>query len=379
MADVNEGLGTSEAGESVNSEAGFEAAMAAKVGRSEELEGREPRMGTSIAEGLEVAGEPKRDEAGRFAAEAPEPEAVEPEEPTDEVEEPEGETPDELAALLAQHDNDPLKALAAVEERRKNAESLIGRQGNDLGEERRAREALEARLAALEQSTTQPMTAAPALSTEQIEEMVSTEGGFNAALWAVNNRPDLYEKVHRAWALEDPDAAADFRLDYKLHLQQQAFDARLAQVQAPDPYLVSQKTQAGINSTLSTLADEVGDEWKTIAPHMMTALESVPQRVLAMVNSEDGEERLDAARIVADKARLLAGSELRAAAKAQQAAAGTERKKAATVLGAGQRPAAPAAAEGQAPDRDAAIAAFKKELLGTETTSVNEGLTFAKS
>lgn len=374
MANVAEGLGTPAPGEEVNSEAGFEAALAAKTGRTEELEGREPTVSTSIAEGLV--------EAGTEAAAAEEVEEVEetPAEGEEQEEvEDEGDPSPDVQALLEKHDGDAEAALAEALERHKNAESLIGRQGNDLGKLREEIAELRGEVKAQRELAPAAQQQAQPMSSEDLEEMVAEHGGQAVALWAVNNRPDLYDRVHRIWRVDEPDDAADFRLEYKLHQQRlelQAAQAAATGQQQPDEWVAAQKQQATINQTLAAVSTEAED-WDTIAPHMLAALEQVPQRVAAMIVSADPEERLDAVRIVADKARILSVG--KAAATTKQKEAATARKKSATVASGSLRPAGKPEGGSEEMTSEERQAAFKKALLETQTTSVSEGLTYAKS
>lgn len=373
MANVAEGLGTPAPGENVNSEAGFEAALAAKTGRTEELEGREPVLSTSIAEGLV--------EAGTEAAAAEEVEEVEetPAEGEEQEVEDEGEPSPDVAALLEKHEGDAEAALAEALERHKNAESLIGRQGNDLGKLREEIAELRGEVKAQRELAPTAQQQAQPMSSEDLEEMVAEHGGQAVALWAVNNRPDLYDRVHRIWRVDEPDDAADFRLEYKLHQQRlelQAAQAAAGTQQQPDEWVAAQKQQATINSTLAAVSTEAED-WDTIAPHMLAALEQVPQRVAAMIVSDDPEERLDAVRIVADKARILSVGKAAAATKQKETA--TARKKSATVASGSLRPVSEPGGGSEEMTSEERQKAFKKALLETQTTSVSEGLTYAKS
>ncbi len=353
MADVTEGLGTPDAGEEVNSDHGFEAAMAAKVGKTEEFEGREPTLSTSIAEGLIEAG------AGASAIEEPEVEEVE----EDDLEEQEEqEEPEEESAP------DPWQV------RYEEAQKVIGRQGNELGQERQARQALEQRFAAYEARS------APSsqLSGEQVQEvaddMIVEHGEVQAALSALNQDPSerLYKAVMRSWAMEDPIAAQDFNLEYR----EAKRGASQPQGPTTDPWVEGQKQAASITAAFSQVKEEAKD-WDTIESFMLPALEEVPQRVASMVGSRDPEERLDGVRIVADRARLLSNGST-ASVKAKQAEVSKAKKKSATVVSGSMRPVATPTATGANMTSEERQAEFKKQLMAQETTSVHEGLTYAK-
>lgn len=379
MPDVAEGLGTPEAGEHVNAPGGFEAAIAAKVGRTEELEGREPILSTSVADGLEEVGTPKRDEGGRFAAaeEPAEEETPAADEETEEEPEGDGLSP-EVQSLLEKHGGDAEAALAEAIQRHKNAEQVIGRQGNDLGQLKQEIAELRGEVRAQrELAPAQTQQAQPNISNDELEEMVAEHGGMNVALWAVNNRPDLYDRVHRIWRVDEPDEAADFRLEYKLHQQRLELQKAAAPAQPQqDEWVAAQKQQAAINGSLAAFASQTSD-WDTIAPHMTAALEQVPDVIAQMVASEDAQVRADGIAIVADKARIISVGASQAKTKQQETA--TAKKKSATVASGSLRPASPAGGSGEEMTSEERQAAFKKALLETQTTSVSEGLTYAKS
>jgi hypothetical protein len=370
MPDIASGLGTPQDGENVNTDAGFEAALARKTGNEEALAEREPRISTSILDGLTEGPEgPARDDAGRFAADEVDEAELEdtPEEPEEEE-----ETSEEEPAAEAEPD-DPWQI------RYEEAQKVIGRQGNELGQERQARQALEQRLAALEgRLSAQP--AAPMLTgdalIERADELIVERGEVQAAIHALNEDPSerLYKQVLRSWVAEDPVEAMRFDTDLRaLQREQQAGQAQPA---APtvDPWVEEQKSHAAMTRALATVQSESQD-WDTVAPHLEKALEQVPQRVAAMVASSDEAERLDGVRLVADRARLIAATSLGSKAKDQQKAAATERKKAAAGVTSGSlRPVSPADTTGN-DDREAAIKAFKKEFIETPSTSVQDGLT----
>ena len=141
--------------------------------------------------------------------------------------------------------------------------------------------------------------------------------------------------------------------------------------------------QTSVEGTLEALSKEVGPEiWAHIAPKMIEALETMPKNVGEMIASNDPEARLEGARLVADRAARMAGPMAAAPAAAattteEGVPASVARKlSGASVATGALRPAAVVPATEQT--KEEAIAAFKKELLETETTNVASGLTYAK-
>lgn len=386
MPDVQDGLSTAPPEENVNSDAGFEAAIARKAGTTEQLaEHGSAQTSTSVADGLEVgppapfAPAPAADTA-EDAGDTPTGDA--PEGGTAQVENP------ELAALIEKNGGDPVAALAELNERFTNAQSLIGRQGNDLGQLRNEMAELRGMIAEQRANAQAQPAANVEASADQIAEWVSDQGGASVALWAANQGDEaLVERVIKEWAKqaelegESTYDALSFRQDYKEYLREQRAAATAAPaVVQPDPWVQSKKQQEQFGGVLETLQKESPD-WEQFSPHLMAALEKLPAPVLAMISSPNVEESLEGARIAADKARIIAGTVT--AAEGMQAAAATlaatERKTAAQVATGSLRPAVTEQTPvNEAEESAKRVAAFKAALLSTETTSVREGLTFGK-
>lgn len=388
MANVAEGLSSAPPEENVNSEAGFEAALARKAGTTEALEGRETtNVGTTVADGLTVGtdDDPLAALRARYESEAGDtPNADEEETPEDEDtdEAQTSEVDPNITALLAKHGGDPVAALAELNDRFSNAQSVIGRQGNELGQVRQEIAELRGELRGVTSSITSP---AAQVTTDDISEMISTRGGANVAMWAIQNGDDaLVEATIREWAKQNEIEGEStfeplaFRQDWLAFKAAQNAPKPEATEAARDPYVERLEQQEQMSGALGVLQAQSPD-WETFAPHLMTALENSPKPVLEMVTSSDPQVQLEGMGLVADRARVIAASKAVAtnAATEEASRAATERKRAATVASGSLRPVAP---EGQTEEQSSEqrVAAFKAALLATETTSVRDGLTFGK-
>jgi hypothetical protein len=378
MANIAEGL-SQKPEEDVNSHAGFEAAMARK---GVEPEAGESSTDTSIASGLttvEPGGQARDEDTGRFAA-APAAEDKPADTSTPAGEEPVVEEDPEVKAFLAKYGDDPQKALKAAVE----LQSTLGRQGSELGTLREQIAELRGMVAA-----TQQPAAAPAIMTDdQIEEqssaLIQSRGWQDAATAAANHEHAtgdgrLYRSIFEQWNLEDPFSAQTHLADFRAWQREQS----RPQAAAADPWVEGMKAQTSVEGTLEALSKEVGPEiWAHIAPKMIEALETMPKNVGEMIASNDPEARLEGARLVADRAARMAGPMAAAPAAAattteEGVPASVARKlSGASVATGALRPAAAVPATEQS--KEEAIAAFKKELLETETTNVASGLTYAK-
>src|SRR5215471_20233616 len=144
--------------ESVNTNAGFEAAMARKG--IEREEGDTGGGDTNIASGLTYA----RDDQERFAPREEEPPPA-----------AEGEEPDPLADYIAsQHGGDAEAALAALYRENVNQASVIGRQGQELGDARAAREEIAELRGQLSAITSMAASPPASFSGEQADEYATS-------------------------------------------------------------------------------------------------------------------------------------------------------------------------------------------------------------
>lgn len=387
MANVMEGLTQAPPEENVNSEAGFEAALARKAGTTDALEGRETtNVGTTIADGLTVGtdDDPLAALRARYEEQAGDTPNADEEETPDEEDTEEAQTSDvdpNITALLAKHGGDPVAALAELNDRFTNAQSVIGRQGNELGQVRQEIAELRGELRGVTSSISSPATQ---VTTDDISEMISSRGGANVAMWAIQNGDDaLVEATIREWAKQNELEGEStfeplaFRQDWLAFKASQNAPKPTEDAPTRDPYAARLEQQEQMSGALGVLQAQSPD-WETFAPHLMTALENSPKAVLEMVTSQDPQVQLDGMSLVADRARVIAASKAVATTTATEEAsrAAAERKRAATVASGSLRPVEERQTEEQSSEQR--VAAFKAALLATETTSVRDGLTFGK-
>lgn len=385
MANVNEGLEQPAADEKVNSEAGFAAALA---GKGVEPDKDENTSDTSVALGLETI-EPGKERGpdGRFTAKT---ETPAPAQDTSNTAAQAITTDDPaLAAYLGKYGGDVEKALQAAVE----AQSLIGRRDEEREQLRERLAKMEGTVEALSRQPQAP--APPVLTDEQVEEraasLVSAKGGWVEAATVAANEAHasgdsrVYDSLVEQWALESPIQAARFDTDFQLWKREQAAPKTEA---APDPWVEEQKASTGINATMKAIMAEIGkDAFEAITTVgadgeslMIKALDSMPPQVGQMVADDDPQIRLAGAKIVADRAMLLAGTTTKTDVQevTDEGMPESVRRKlsGASVATAGLRPA-PAAPQGQVSKEDA-IKTFKEEIMAAETTSVASGLTYGK-
>lgn len=387
MANVMEGLTQAPPEENVNSEAGFEAALARKAGTTDALEGRETtNVGTTIADGLTVGtdDDPLAALRARYEEQAGDTPNADEEETPDEEDTEEAQTSDvdpNITALLAKHGGDPVAALAELNDRFTNAQSVIGRQGNELGQVRQEIAELRGELRGVTSSIS---SSAAQVTTDDISEMISSRGGANVAMWAIQNGDDaLVEATIREWAKQNELEGEStfeplaFRQDWLAFKASQNAPKPTEDAPTRDPYAARLEQQEQMSGALGVLQAQSPD-WETFAPHLMTALENSPKAVLEMITSQDPQVQLDGMSLVADRARVIAASKAVATTTATEEAsrAAAERKRAATVASGSLRPVEERQTEEQSSEQR--VAAFKAALLATETTSVRDGLTFGK-
>lgn len=360
----------------------FTAALAEAAGVESPAEST-PDVSTEVSAGLTGLEEQPRDDKGRFAGspaseeetpaeEAPEEGQAEPEEPA---------ANPALASLIEQHGSEQA-ALEALLTERENAQSLIGRQGNEVGELRNQLNELRGYVQGLGQQQEAPPEI-PTLNeavVEGLESLFEQQGARGAMGWVIEQRPDLIETAEQVWAAEDPVAAAGFRA------RREAFEVLGQQEEAPqpqiDPVLDSMRQERALGDTIDRARDELQitpEDWQAISDQMIPAMEdeNTPSLIKNAVVSTDPSQQLEGIKNLVLIARSRATAQ--ATEQAQQVAAtqAADRKKAATVVTGSLRPAG-ASTQGQ-PAGDMTSAerqgAFKEALMKTEVTSVQDGLT----
>ncbi len=387
MPDVNQGLSTSEELD-VNTDAGFTARLAAKVGADLSPEQLESLQGSdrSVASGLETEEESaRRDDRGRVAPEAPasEEEQVAPEEGSEEVE----ENPDPaLVAFIDKHGGDRDAALIAALREAQEAQSLIGRQSQEVGQ---VREEI-ARLRGMVEARGEPEKAPAALpyvdseTVESIENMIAQEGPHATIGWLNENRPELVDVALEVWGADNPVAASRFAARLETLTAQQEAQLRAQPQQEVDPYLDQLRSDAMMRETATALSRELGaEQWEQIKSHIPAVLddENTPTLVRAAFVHPDPRVRMDAARALVPYARLRANEAASQEAAAQRSSQLVEQKKVASLGNNGslrpveqeRQPATGSVEDMSSEDR---IAVFKKLFREQDTNSVQSGLTY---
>ncbi len=370
MPNVASGVSEAGAEENVNSDAGFEAALARK--------GVEPEVGetttdTSVSAGLEVA-EPEdqpRSPEGRFAPK----ETV--------VEEPETSDVDDgvdplVAEYLAKYNGDPDAAIKAAA----HQQNLIGEQGNKLGQQAERVARLEGQLETLLATQKSPQSDAPTLSGDEVDAkaytLIEAKGYHEAATEAANYKLStgddrLYGAIIDQWSLESGYQASKHVADFTAWERTQNLTPS-----APDAWVEDQKGAQQMGNTIKALAAERGDGWSQIAPHMEQALDDLPADIAKLVASPDSALSLAGARIVADRAMFLAAQSGQPAEVATTPEPKGNRKLAGAQVASGALRPAPKAPSGSPQSVQEATVAFKEAIMGADTTSVASGLTYGK-
>jgi len=383
MANTNEGLEVESAASperDVNTDAGFLAALAGATKQEvpEDLLQQADEQDRTVESALEYEESSEgrqRDDRGRFvAAEVTPPPASE---ETPPVEGKDATTP-EAAPVVD------------WEQRYKKLEGAFGRQGQEKGEEvatlRSELDQLKGRLDERDSF----MPAAPRWNSEQVEEMVDTQGGAQTALQALYENPGSYDAVLKAWAeVDEMNAIEAQRFDarYQRELVKAESEEAAGKVETPpvDPTLrdivLERQIGATLNEVESTMAP---NEWAVIRDHLVSTLthEDTPALVREAVISEDAATRQQGIKALVGlaKGHAIAAATIKAtdATKETQIAA----KKAAAVATGSLRPVTEGntgeSLEGLTPEErtQAITKRLHDALMATETTSVADGLTY---
>lgn len=255
----------------------------------------------------------------------------------------------------------------------KELHALLGRQSAELGELRKKVDAPPP----VEETTYQAPPPITDDLVDEIEAAVLKNGGENVAVWALTNRPDLYETVLDSWSDSGLPGAARRAAAFDLRYQN-ALQAEIATAEAAEATEFQKGLAEALDAQVATLAPEYGVPVETDADQKVLAdiLGSAPKSVQKLVVSKDASEREDGLRIVLQLAATKPATTPVTPEDAAALAAARERAKAGAGVGTGglQR-AAPAQAkdDGEKPDF---LDAFQKALLETPNTSVSAGLTF---
>jgi len=374
MADELPGLEPDQA--DVNSQTGFEAALAARgLGPMAPLEPEGEAQDRLVPATQDLPGEEPQ-------ADVPAPEAGETEP------EAEPEQDDAVAAFLAEHGGDPQAALGALLVERENAQGLIGRQGNELGDLRQSVARLEGRLDEQQAYAQQEPLPEPVTEelTASIETMFEENGAQQSMNWLAENRPDLLETGISVWSEIDPFQAGRFAARYDNFLQEEEQLAQqAAEPQQPqgDPILDQMRAREQFTQLTEAARNQlqISDEaWPLVREHVVPAFNDEATSPLiknAIISPDPNTQFQGMMEIVRDAhGRAIAAQQSQAEAAAQQAAAdeAEQRKLAATVTSGSLRsvPEGKPVSEMTSEER---IALFKQSLLAPPSTSVIDGLT----
>lgn len=390
MPETREGLEESVEGfNDPNTDVGFLAALAkqADVAVPDEEYERVVESDRSVASGLEEESGQPRDDRGRFTSRE-----------TAAASEEAGAAP---AAEETREEQDPwanvdptLKAeFEALKQEKENRESLIGRQGTELGELRERLAKMEGRF---EAQSAQPSAPAPVVTTsdvERVENMVAERGGQYAMNWAANNAPHLIDATLEAWALEEPVAAARFAVRYEHALLQNQAKGEEKTETAPalDPDLAQLAEDARMARAVGAIKQEIGDARFTAASaHLVATMQdaATPEFIKKAAASTDEKTRLEGMKalfaLAEGRALREVGGKATSEADEKRKQEEEAAKKAARVASGSLRPVEqrqPAGGGNVADDmtREERLDAFYTALRATETTSVHDGLVYGKS
>lgn len=353
----------------VNTEEGFQAAVAAAAGRSEEeidalpeiTETPDVRTGLSTDDTRNAAGRRIDPETKQFVPEQPA--APAPPEP------PPAELPP--AAETPPAEPEKPQYVLDLEKQIADAQAMIGRQAAEIGELRQRDDEPE-----YDYGPPPELPVANEQVMEQVGNMIDTYGTHGALDWLEENRPDLMPVALQVANEIDQGGARYWASTWQARQEPEAPAAPPAPQQ--DPLLAEMHQTRRATSAVQEVAALLGDEFAAVKPHILDAFKESPKLVQEAVLSEDEGLRAQGVQALAGLAR---GRAIQAPAAAVQAEQEEERKtvlQAAQVATGSQRPVAERQ-PGERPsveERAARIEQFHKDLLATETTNVQDGLTF---
>lgn len=361
MADIKEGLVEGGAPPADP----FEAALEGKG-----VTGGGSSQTPTVASGLTFAGTPAVEEPVVTG----ESKAVEGTTQDEEGTDPLHEDP-EVAKYLEQFGGDIDKALKSGA----HAQVQVGKQGNELGELRSKVDQLTGTVEALKTTTATPAASLAQMSSDDIETALEDQGGVELATWAANHAPHLLDSILTAWGAEEPYKAAVFRTEF-LDWQkgQEAAKATTPTPSATEEFVKAEMEGRRMQVALDAVAVDYPD-FDAFKEHLSVALEASPNIVKKNVVSSDDNEQREALALVFDKAKILAAADLSKDAKAAaDAKAITDKKGARVVTGSLRNSEATPTTDDKDKTREEQEAEFKAKIFEADTTSVRDGLTYAK-
>lgn len=368
----------------VNTDEGFNRALAAATGNELTPEHLETLKGSdrSVASGLEFPeSAPARDpETGQFVAKpAADPAPAAPEGAAPATQEPPAAT-DPLEAILSKLSPEEAEAIKKIKEEADNAQSLIGRQGNEVGELREKLARIEGRLEATPEAPQAPAQFVPFSQIEAaiLESEDPEEAAPGVMAWVIEHgTDDQIDQTLKVWKQVDPVGAADFaarKAYFEEAARAEAERGEQPAAPAEDPWVAQKKLDEEIAGSLAAVLKDVSPEERTaLAPYLSRAWDSAPSFLKqAMTNPENRAEVLGQL-VVTARANLT--HDVVAAAKA----AGDPAPKVEVVSGANQNPLPPEGGGNEQRTPEEVSKALQKALLETDTTSVSSGLTYGQA
>jgi hypothetical protein len=382
-----------------NTDVGFNTMLAKQAGRelsSEEAE-RLSDSERNVSAGLtfEESTQP-RDESGRFAAREPEAAPAAPAEGAApaEAEAQQEEEVDPITglalSLLDKHEGNAEAAVAeALSNADEHAQSLIGKQSNEVGDLRRQNQDLAERLARIEgyreaaAQAPQPAAPPPGLPDptvlDGIGNMAAERGWQPTMNWIAQNRPDLFEPALEMWGEDQPFQAAQVAVAYRQNLSAPTGPPAPSE---NDAVMEEIRLERAVGSALEIARSSLPvPQWDAIKSHFTSAFDKAPEAIQQMVISSDHATQKAGVEVVVELAKGRVIAEATAKARRESVEAAVPTKQAAMVATGSLRPAAERKPDGggnEPPSKEEATAAFHKRILDANTTSVQDGLTFGQ-
>lgn len=200
------------------------------------------------------------------------------------VSEQEPAQPDPVQEYLAKYDGDTEKALRAAAE----AQSLIGRQGSELGAIRQEIQALRQQFEPQAPEGPQYVEVDDNL-VSWAHEIAASENAAQGAEWALQHQPMLYDTIIQGWAAVDPVSANRFETVKALQAQQAQIYQQLQPVVAP---VVRQQAQDQFTAAWVKVKNETPD-LDAVTPQLLQVAEQNPELLVVLQNgTQEARERV---------------------------------------------------------------------------------------
>jgi hypothetical protein len=280
--------------------------------------------------------------------------------------------------------------LAALEKQLADAQAMIGRQANEIGELRQQSEEEP------EQDGADDFGSVQESDWERIESLFDGHGGAGMMLNLANTNPALIDAGIAFWKAQgDPEAFLFEQRMSRIEAQNLASNPPEQEEPAPDPTLAEIRVERAQAAAERKLLAELGEEKiAAIQPHVTEALEAAPPRLQQMIaediQSGDPDRTFEAMQTLAALAAPLVDTDVARVAAEQRAAASREAKRGAAVASGSARTAEGGESATELPksreefealegeDRKAAAAKIMAQRILSQETSVAAGLTKGK-